>query len=62
MAIISQKKSYKKIFRTKQSKHLPFSKEVNPEKLKCFHPFNLRKIPKEKVYGNILDSKKAFLD
>ena len=27
-----------------------------------FPSFNLRKIPKEKVYGNILDSKKAFLD
>lgn len=50
------------MFRTKQSKHLPFSKGVNPGKLKCFHLFNLGKIPKEKVYGNILDSNKAFLD
>ena len=32
------------------------------KKLKIFHPFILGKIGKKKVFGHILDRKKAFLD
>ena len=62
MAIISQKKSYKKFFVQNSLNICLFPKKLIQENWNVSILLIYAKYPRKKVYGNILDSKKAFLD